>query len=89
MSEQINEVNPDNPRCPICGAVDWYSHPGHDYVLHTVYKGANQAILGDEGAPMVIPFEGFICRVCRFIRLRSAAGTLDPADIKWKPPDTQ
>lgn len=71
-----DEVNPHNPRCPICGAVDWFADPRWDFVLHAAHKGTTRAI-DDPRGPIVIPVEGDICRVCRFVRLRSTHGSLE------------
>jgi hypothetical protein len=38
MSDPGEEVNPDNPRCPTCGAVDWFADPRWDYMLHYASK---------------------------------------------------
>lgn len=77
MSETGEEVNPENPHCPICGAVDWFSDPRWDYMLFYARKGTTVAIDASPGHPMAMPVEGDICRVCRFIRLRNIAGTLE------------
>jgi hypothetical protein len=76
MSDGGHEANPDNPLCPICGAADWFSDPRWDYVLHAAHKGTTHAI-DDPAGPYVVPVEGSICRVCRFVRLRSTGGTLE------------
>jgi len=76
VSEVDESANPENPRCPICGAVDWFSDPRWNYVLHAVNTTTNRPIMSGS-APWVIPVEGSICRSCRFVRLRSAAGTLE------------
>ena len=76
MSDSENEVNPDNPRCPICNAVDWFSDERWDYVLFAAHKGSTRLIDTGEG-PTAMPVEGSICRGCRFIRLRSTHGTLE------------
>ncbi|MEO8291138.1 MAG: hypothetical protein ABI649_09125 [Gaiellaceae bacterium] len=81
MNDAERDVNPVNPACPICGAVDWFSDTRWDYVMHVVHKGTLTAISGLSGAgDYVIPFEGYVCRVCRFLRLRNVAGTLEITD---------
>jgi hypothetical protein len=80
MSKPAEEPNPANPTCPICGATDWFSDPRWRYVLHTVDAKTSHAIESSPGVPMVIPFEGFTCRVCRYIKLRQTGGTLTPGD---------
>lgn len=77
MSDTSAEPNPDNPRCPICGAVDWFSHPQWDYVLFYARKGTAVPFEDDDGRPYAMPVEGDICRVCRFVRIRNIRGTLE------------
>ncbi len=77
MGKDENEVNPGNPRCPVCGAVDWFSDTRWDYVLHYARKGTTEPIEDERGIPYAMPVEGDVCRVCRFIRLRNTRGTLE------------
>ncbi len=78
MGDPESQPNPENPNCPICGASDWFSDPRWRYVLHTIHAETGLAIEASPGIPMVTPFEGFTCRVCRFLKLRQVGGTLDP-----------
>ncbi len=72
MEDHDQEVIPTNPRCPICGAVDWFgvSDLGLVYKLKAVNAKTGE-LVGE------LPVEGFTCRSCRFLRLRAVAGTLD------------
>lgn len=80
MSESYEQPNPSNPLCPVCGAADWFQDTRWTYVLHAVHSDTGLKIMANENDPMVFPFEGAVCRICRFIRLRSAAGTLTPVE---------
>jgi len=77
MERSSEDINPGNPHCPICNAVDWFSDPRWDYVLFYARKGTTISIDDEQGHPLAMPVQGDICRVCRFIRLRSTAGTLE------------
>jgi hypothetical protein len=79
MRAVSEEANPDNPRCPICGATDWFGLPELDYSLLVVHKGTTRAF-EPTGKPLALPVEGFTCRVCRFLRLRATKGTLEWPD---------
>jgi len=66
---------PHNPKCPICGATDWFGIPGMGYALLVVKSQTGHALLPDE--ELVQPVEGFTCRSCRFLRLRITQETLE------------
>lgn len=78
MDELEHVPNPDNPACPICGAADWFSDPRWQYALHTLNAETKLPVEYSPGVPMIIPFEGFTCRACRYLKLRQVGGTLDP-----------
>jgi rubredoxin len=80
MSESIEGVNPANSLCPMCGAADWVSDTRWQHALHTVYAGTMRGIEAKPGQPMMIPVDWFVCRVCRFLRLHAAGGTLEFPD---------
>jgi hypothetical protein len=73
VSSEDEGVNPENPRCPICGAIDWWSDPRIQYGVPVFFK--------PDRKPMnsVIPLDVAICRVCRFVRFTSAEGDLEIA----------
>jgi hypothetical protein len=79
MSEEETEQReptPHNPLCPICGAADWVSDPRWDHALPTSYADTTQ-LIETGGKVHHIPLKWFVCRVCRFVRLHSAAGDLE------------
>jgi len=69
------EPNPANPLCPICGAADWVSDPRWGYALPTIDAATNR-LVDKDGVVVQMPLTWFICRVCRYVRLHSAAGDL-------------
>jgi len=73
---------PDNPVCPICGAVDWFAFVGLRLLLQVMPTGADQAWIGPTNEPWVLPVAAFACRSCRFLRLRVTEGTLDWNDAE-------
>jgi hypothetical protein len=70
----MNGPNPGSPVCPCCGGTDWFGDDRWDYALLVTKKGSVEAIV--PGVDHTIPVEGFICRSCRFLRLRATQGTL-------------
>jgi hypothetical protein len=82
----MTEPESTNPECPICGEIDWFGDPRWDYMLYVVNKGTTEAYLSEHGGlPLGFPVEGFICRSCRFFRLRAIYGTLDWGDSENAP----
>jgi hypothetical protein len=79
MSDAGEDVSPNNTRCPMCGAVDWYSDARYHVGLVAYRNDDNAPVIGNNDVPLAVPADIFICRTCRFIRLRSRGGTLEIA----------